>query len=78
MNRNKKTESFKGIKKRKGDRFAKTSLNDMRTAGKEAGDLLKTKYGDVLSSFNTPFTINDKAVCRCLTDMELDNAFTEV
>ena len=40
MNHNKKTESFKGIKKRKGDRFAKTSLNDVRRAGKAAGEAL--------------------------------------
>jgi len=34
MNRNKKTESFAGI--RKAGRFAKTSLNDMRKAGRKA------------------------------------------
>ena len=34
MNRNKKTESLAGI--RKAGKFAKTSLNDMRKAGREA------------------------------------------
>lgn len=34
MNRNKKTESFTSL--RKSGRFAKTSLNDMRKAGRDA------------------------------------------
>jgi len=34
MNRNKKTESFKGFPKT--GKFSKTSLNDMRKAGRDA------------------------------------------
>lgn len=39
IDRDRKTESFKGIMT--NSRFARTSLNDMFKAGKEAGTVLK-------------------------------------
>jgi len=36
---NKKTESFKGILKK--SKFSKTSFNDIKKSGKEAGEAIK-------------------------------------
>ena len=40
MDKNKKTESFKSLLKKSKSKFAKTSIKDVRKAGKEAGEAL--------------------------------------